>query len=328
MPKTRVILTVDTEPSIAGAMEDPIRFPPLLEEPVWGDVNGRSEALGFITRTLESHDLAATFFVETVHTRHFGPQAMQRVTDHLQAAGQDIQLHIHPVWQNFGNDVAAGPRHNDDSSALDEEQLGALIVEGCDQIEAWTGTRPVAMRTGNFSANRAVYRAMKQAQLQLASNICIASADYNDQSLCQAGGVQIVEDVHELTVGCFIDPGPVGKGRYRALQITACSASELTALLEQCSAQSVDTLVLVTHPFEFIKKADFRYTSLRPNRLVQKRLEILCQFLCEHQERFEVCTFSALAQELPLQAQPAPSLKGSVLRSLSRATQNFVNDRI
>jgi hypothetical protein len=328
MPKTRVILTVDTEPSIAGAMEDPVRFPPLLEEPVWGEVNGRSEALGFITRTLEHHDLRATFFVETVHTRHFGPQAMNRFTDHLQAAGQDIQLHIHPVWKNFGNPPPAGPRYNDDSSALGEEELTALINEGCDQIKAWTGTRPVAMRTGNFSANRTVYRAMKQAQLYLASNICIASADYEDQSLCQAGGVQVVEGVHELTVGCFIDPGPVGKGRYRAAQITACSASELTSLLDECHAQSAETLVLVTHPFEFIKKADFRYTFLRPNRLVQQRLEVLCQFLRQHQDRFEVCTFGALGQEMPLQPQTAPFLKSSVLRSLTRATQNFVNDRI
>lgn len=328
MHKTRVILTVDTEPSIAGAMEDPVRFPPLLEEPVWGEVNGRSEALGFITRTLAQHSFQATFFVETVHTRHFGPQAMQRVTDHLQAAGQDIQLHIHPVWKNFGSPPPGAHRYDDDSSALGEEELCELITEGCDQIEAWTGTRPVAMRTGNFSANRAVYRAMQQAQLRLASNICIASADYDDTSLCHAGGIQLVEDVHELSVACFIDHGPVGRGRYRAAQITACSASELTALLNACSAQAVDTLVLVTHPFEFIKKADFRYTSLRPNRLVQSRLEVLCRFLDQHRDRFEVSTFGALSRKLPLNPQPAPLLQGSVLKSLTRATLNFVNDRL
>ena len=286
-------------------MDDPVRFPPLLEEPVWGEVHGRSEALGFITRTLERYGLEATFFVETAHTRHFGPEKMRRVADHLQAAGQDIQLHIHPVWKNFGT-APVGHRYNDDSAALAEEELTTLIAEGCDQIESWTGVRPVAMRTGNFSANRGVFRAMQRSQLGLSSNICIASAHYEDSTLCQPGGLQHVEGVHEFPVACFTDPGPVGKGRYRAVQITACSVSELTSLLDMSNAQSAQTLILVTHPFEFIKKADFRYTSLRPNRLVQKRLEGLCHFLTSHPDRFEVCTFSALAQELPLDPQPAP----------------------
>jgi hypothetical protein len=327
MRRTRVILTVDTEPSIAGAMEDPTRFPPLLEEPVWGEVNGRSEALGFITETLTRYDLQATFFVETVHTRHFGPQPMQRCTDHLLAAGQDVQLHIHPVWKNFSS-PAPGRRYNDDSSALDEEELTALIREGCDQIQAWTGMRPVAMRTGNFSATPIVYQAMAKAQLRLASNICIACADYEETALRQAGGIQMISGVHELPASCFIDPGPAGKGRYRAAQITACSASELIAILNQCSAQSVDTLVLVTHPFEFIKKADFRYRSLRPNRVVQRRLGTLCRFLSDHQDQFQVSTFGALARQLPLPAETAPILKSTVMRSLGRATQNFINDRI
>ena len=44
-PKTKVVLSVDTEPSIAGAFVIPAHKP-LLHEPVAGEVNGRSEALG------------------------------------------------------------------------------------------------------------------------------------------------------------------------------------------------------------------------------------------------------------------------------------------
>jgi hypothetical protein len=328
MHETRVILTVDTEPSIAGAMEDPTRYPPLLHEPVWGEVNGRSEALGFITRTLAQYGLKATFFVETAHTRHFGPQGMQRYTDHLLENKQDVQLHIHPVWQNFSRPPPTDRRYNDDSGALDEAEILALIEEGCNQIQAWTGARPIAMRTGNFSATVAVYRAMAHAGVILSSNICIASATYPDPSLCHAGGIHIIEGVHEIPAGCFIDPGPVGKGRYRAVQITACSTAELLHLLNQCHEQSVDTLILVTHPFEFIKKSDFRYNSLRPNRLVQGRLDSLCRFLSQHPDRFQVSTFGALAKEMPLRSAPAHSLRSSTINSLFRATQNFVNDRI
>ena len=328
MHETRVILTVDTEPSIAGAMEDPARFPPLLDEPVWGEVNGCSEALGFVTRTLAQYDLKATFFVETVQVRHFGPQVMQRYTDHLLENEQDVQLHIHPVWQNLSHPPPADRRYNDDSGALDEAELLTLIEDGCNQIQAWTGARPVAMRTGNFSATLAVYRAMAQAGVKLSSNICIANATYPEASLCHAGGAHMIEGVQELPAGCFIDPGPVGKGRYRAVQITACSTAELFHLLNQCHKQSVDTLILVTHPFEFIKKADFRYNSLRPNRLVQGRLESLCNFLSQHPDRFQVSTFGALAQQMPLASEPAPFLRTSTVNSLFRATQNFINDRV
>lgn len=327
MHKTQVILTVDTEPSIAGAMEDPGRYPPLLHEPVWGEVNGRSEALGFITSTLAKYGLKATFFVETVHTRHFGPEVMQRYTDHLLEDKQDVQLHIHPVWRNFSHPPPAGRPYNDDSGALEEPELAALIEEGCDQIQAWAGARPVAMRTGNFSATRTVYRAMASKGLTLSSNICIASAEYPEALLRQAGGNHMIEGVQEFPAGCFIDPGPVGRGNYRAAQITACSLRELCNLLSQCHKQSVDTLVLVTHPFEFIKKADFRYNSLRPNKVVQRRLDKLCHFLCQHPDRFQVSTFGALAQKLPMTSEPPPSLRSTAMSSLLRATQNFINDR-
>jgi len=328
MPPTRVILTVDTEPDIAGAMRNRTRFPPLLDEPVWGGVNGRSEALGFITRTLTHYDLKATFFVETVHTRYFGQQPMGHCIDHLLDAKQDVQLHIHPVWQNFSLPESAGQRYYDDSGALEEDELVVLIEEGCEQIHAWTGHRPVAMRTGNFSSSMAVYRAMKRNNLRLAYNICIASSEYTDPSLRHAGGVHIIDGVHELPVNCFVDPGPVGKGRHRAAQITACSSNELINLLNQCSQRSIETLILVTHPFEFIKKSDSRYTSLRPNLLVQRRLDAICRFLSQNKERFQVSTFGELASQLPLKPEPAPCLQSTVIGSLFRATQNFINDRI
>jgi hypothetical protein len=328
MHRTRVILTVDTEPSVAGAMKDRKRFPPLLHEPIWGEVNGRSEALGFITRTLEHYNLPATFFVETVHTSYFGNLEMKRYTDHLLEAGLDVQLHIHPVWRNFSDSLAPSRHYNDDSAALGEAELTSVIEHGCSQIQEWTGQRPVAMRTGNFSASMKVYRAMANAGLPLASNICIACESYPETSLQKSGGIQKIDSVYELPAACFIDPGPIGSGSYRAAQITACSASELINLLQQCHAQSVDTIVLVTHPFEFIKKADFRYRSMRANRVVQKRLQKLCSFLAANRDRFQAITFSDLAEQLPLSKQAAPALQSSRIKSFLRASQNFINDRI
>lgn len=328
MHKTQVILTVDTEPSIAGAMEDLNRYPPLLHEPVWGEVDGDSEALGFITKTLNHFDFKATFFVETVHTKMFGLLPMKQYTDHLLACKQDIQLHIHPVWLNFVNSAHSGKKYNDKSAELDQHDLTELIKESGDIIESWTGKKPVAMRTGNFSASSSVYRAMADAGIYLASNICVACEDYSEKQLQIPGGIQEINGVYEFPASCFIDPGPIGKGRYRAAQITACSAGEIMKILNQCGKRSTDIVVIVTHPFEFIKKSDFRYNKMRANQMVQRRLEKVCSFLYRNQDRFEITTFGALNNFFPPPLAPSPALKTTIINSLARSTTNFINDRI
>src|SRR3546814_20639808 len=101
--KTAVVSTVDTEPSLAGAFDDPTLYAPLIHEPVWGEVAGTSQALGFLVRVLRSHGLEATFFVETAHTRYFGKKAMAGYAERLFAACLDVQLHLHPMWLNYAN---------------------------------------------------------------------------------------------------------------------------------------------------------------------------------------------------------------------------------
>lgn len=92
-----------TEPSITGAYVDPKRFKPLIHEPVWGEVAGKSKALGFLIRTLQKLSLEATFYIETANTRYFGQAPMGECARKLRAAGQDVQLHPHPTWLNFEN---------------------------------------------------------------------------------------------------------------------------------------------------------------------------------------------------------------------------------
>ncbi len=105
--KTKVVLTVDTEPSIAGALRENEFHTPLIHEPVAGVVDGKSEALGFLAETLSGHGLVATFFVETVHTRYFPDTVMGGYVDHLLRAGQDVQLHLHPCWLSFAAALSA-----------------------------------------------------------------------------------------------------------------------------------------------------------------------------------------------------------------------------
>ncbi|WP_299616380.1 hypothetical protein [Pelagibius sp.] len=325
--KTKVVLTVDTEPSIAGAFIDPKANPPLIDEPVAGEVAGRSEALGFMISTLGRHGLRATFFVETLHTAYFPPASMGRYVEQLQAAGQDVQLHLHPSWLSFENGrLAVGEKVTDHCSELGRERLVEVIRRGCEQIASWTGRRPTGMRTGNFSTAFSVFEAMNDAGLENASNICLAVYQPPEEKLWLSGGSHRLAGIRELPVTCFTDSGPVGRGRLRPLQVTALSADEMIALLQQAHDGQRGVVVIVTHPFEYLKKRDFRFRGLKANRLVQGRLERLCAFLAANDDRFDVVSLEEAAQDT--EAENAPPLKGHALRAALRAAANVVNDRL
>src|SRR3546814_10670783 len=134
------------------------------------------------------------------------------------------------------------------------------------------------MRTGNFSTALRVFEAMRDAGLENASNICLAVHRPPEEALWVTGGSHRFAGIRELPVTCFVDSGPVGRGRLRPMQVTAGSAAEQIALLRQAHDDQRGVVVIVTHPFAYLKKRDFSYRGLTANRLMQRRLESLCGF--------------------------------------------------
>jgi hypothetical protein len=324
--KTKVVLTVDTEPSIAGAFRENEVHTPLIDEPVAGMVDGKSEALGFLVETLGRYGLAATFFVETVHTRYFPDTVMGGYVDRLLRAGQDVQLHLHPCWLSFedGRHDRSKPA-SDNCHELEPGRLADLIGEGAERILAWTGARPSGMRTGNFSTALSVFEAMSEAGLSHASNICLAVHRPPEPELAVSGGVHDFAGIRELPVTCFADVGPVGRGRLRPMQVTALTAREQISLLNMAHGHANPVVVIVTHPFEFVKKRDFRYTNLSPNRIIQDRFRRLCAFLSENSNRFEVVPLAAAAEAADGE-QAWTELRGNAFNSVVRAAANAAND--
>ena len=321
-------MTVDTEASIAGAFRENEAHTPLIHELVAGVVGGKSQALGFLVETLSRYGLVATFFVETVQTRYFPDRVMGSYVDRLLRAGQDVQLHLHPCWLSFKDGKL--DRSNlvtDDCSELETGRLTALIGEGADRIGAWTGTRPTGMRTGNFCAALSVFEAMRQAGLSHGSSICLAAYRPLQPQLAVTGGVHDFAGIRELPVTCFVDVGPVGRGRLRAMQVTALTAREQINLLNAAHGCANPVLVIVTHPFEFVKKRDYRYAKLRPNRFIQHRFRRLCAFLSANSDRFEVLPLAVAAAAVD--GRPTwTELTGNPFYSIARAATNAVNDRL
>lgn len=333
--RTKVIITVDTEPSIAGAFANPKRNKPRIHEPIWGKVGGKSQGLGFIIDTLVRNQLCATFFVETIHQSYFSKELMGDYVDRLCAAKQDIQLHLHPCWLSFKKDFEGGNKpHTDQCGGLSDERLATLIEEGSNCIRDWCGSAPRSLRTGNFSVSANVYRAMKLTGLTISSNICIAvappaeaTADQWGDPLSLAGGIHFLYGIYELPVTCFKDRSLLRPGKFRPLQITACSFEEQRAHLTALHEAGATVGVIVTHPFEFLCWSGASFRNLRANRLVQRRFENLCSFLAKNADKFEVVPIGRISDE-ELKIETAIRLDGNAISATCRSLENFINDRL
>jgi len=328
---TKVIITIDTEFSAGGAFEDVTgKTRPVGIPNVTGPVGGVEQGLGFMLNTFARHGADATFFVETLHVRHFGSEPMGQLARRIQAAGHDLQMHLHPLWLAFDGEQI--DRHmtpwppDDYCSGRSVDDLTAMMRDGLEVFETWGLPRPVALRTGNLAVDRNVYRAQAEAGLPLASNIGVYVYKPEDSSLQLAGGRHRIEGIVELPVLCFNDLD-IGRFRHqRILQISSTGWQEQRAVLERAHAAGVDTVVILTHPFEFFKRADAQCRDLRPNRVNQARLDKLCAFIQAHPS-FRFSTFANAKEDWFKAAElPAPNLAAPPTSVVTRILQNKLNE--
>lgn len=326
-PLTKVVLSVDTEPSVSGSITYPDRRRPLIDEPVLGMVGSRSEALGFILETLREHGLQATFFVETAHVRAFGEAPMRRHVDTILREDHDVQLHLHPVWTSW-RDGRYDPawRVTDECARLPRERLVELFAEGKALLERWTGRGVSAARAGNFSSSLDVLRASGEAGLPVTSHVNIANRLPLDPELHQAGGALRIAGVLEFPATCFRQRLRLRSG-WRSLSIAAITADEMISALRGLRHTGSRVAMIVMHPFNFLKRRNVQFEGMRADRLAQGRLRKLARFLASNPRDFAVCTLTQVAAQHQYDCPP-PALRGSLLRTVVRIARNWANDRL
>jgi hypothetical protein len=324
--RTQVLITVDTEFSIGGAFADPARRRPIGAANVTCEVDGCEQGLGFLLETFERYGTAATFFVEAANVHWFGDAEMGGIVSRILAAGQDVQLHLHPCWTAFREpgwrDTAPLAPPDDRCDGRGETELAELIAHGIATLERMGAPRPLALRTGNLRVDRNVYRAMRACDLALASNIGLAFNVPDDPALRLRGGRHRIEGVLEVPVLTY------GPGE-RLLTTTGCSWGETEALLRQARRERVETVVLLTHPFEFVKGDRLDPARKRRNRINQQRLERLCAFVAAHPDDYETASFTGAAGRwLDAPDAPEPSLRVPLPRVIARMIENKANDLV
>jgi len=328
--KTEICITIDTEFSIGGAFANPSRYRPISNETVSCVVDGQEEGLGFLLRRFRDFGVHATFFVETLQTAYFGESRMGAIVERIAKEGHDIQPHLHPCWLHFrdrGWRTLEQP--NDSCAGRDQCELEALLHYSFDVFARWGIPRPVALRTGGFHCDRTVYRAMRQCGLPLASNVALGIYRPSDPALHCVSGRHLIEGVMEIPVIGYSTTLPLMKARIRNTAITATSWAEMETLLWEAREQGISPFVVLTHPFEFVKCDDFRYSVMRRNTINQRRLQRLLEFISRNSDSFVAATFASQGERW-LAGGPSPNRLLFSPRGLSlmRAAQNFINDRI
>ncbi|MCF8473726.1 MAG: hypothetical protein K9G26_03435 [Emcibacter sp.] len=326
--RTEISITIDTEFSIGGALSNPEKYKPVSESAVLCRTDGEEHGLGFLLEAFNKYNISASFFVECANYFYFGDEPMKSFVKRILDAGLDTQLHIHPCWLNFNQDKNIGTFPTNDSCAgRDYDELRKIFELCIEVFQRWTGKRPEAIRTGSLVADLNLYKVMRDLEIPLASNIALGVFQPDEPELQIYNGYTKIEGVTEFPVFSYNDMNMFGRMHIKSLQITSCSWPEMKYILWNARKLGIQNIVILTHPFEYIKKADMQYNELTRNRVNKKRLEKLCKFIAEHDQDFVSVDFSKLSQaKRAADKNCNPLLRTPSLYTIGRKIHNKIND--
>jgi hypothetical protein len=328
MQRTDVLLTIDTEFSAGGFWADP-ESKPVGPRAVDLEIDGRSHGLGFLLDTFRRSSVTATFYVEALNVLCFGDEPMGRVAREIRDAGQDVQLHLHPMWMGFENsEDPRGAMPGDSMAGRDKAFLKRVfdVAEGA--FERWGLARPVAVRNGNLQTDRTVYEVMGERGLRLASHIGLAVSRPPEPELHLCSGRHRIEGVLEVPVLSYREGS--ADGRLKSLTITGASFQETVHLLESAHARGLGQVVILTHAHEFVKARDVQFRNIRPHGVNQRRLTRLCEYLDRNRDRFDTPGMANRAERWLAAPEESddPGLTVPFWPALKRKVQNRLCDKI
>ena len=260
---------------------------------------------------LAAHGLKACFFVDPMPALLYGIEPVARMVEPILAAGQEVQLHLHPFWAG----LAAGEAPVYDLADLDRKAQQAMLATARELLIEAGAPAPIAFRAGSFAANSDTIAAL--AALGIRYDSSHNGGHHPRPSNLPLGPRRIAParlgKVIEVPVGQVEE----GLGRLRHLQICAISMAEMRAALRHAADNRHPLTTIVSHSFELATT-----DGLRPNRIVQSRFEGLCAFLDEEAERLPTLHFADLPNcDVPLDCEAAPLAVGRVRRARRVAEQ-------
>lgn len=315
---TSVFFTVDTEiiwrHHVAGHDVDTL-FARSFEP---GGV-GVSYQLGLLQR----HGLKATYFVDPMPALVYGLDPFKRLIETILAAGQEVQLHLHPNWigaKAGDNGNASGPA-NINELTLDEQR--DLLGGARDLLVAAGAPVPIAFRGGNYGANDDTLTALVDLAFQYDTSHNGAAHPWPSAITLAESQIAPIEHQGIIEVPVtLIEDAP---GRMRHFQICALSAAEMRAALDHATDNDHAALTIVNHGFELANR-----NGTAPNAVHVSRFEALCAMLADRRDALPTTHF-ADRPVLDLDREDRPmgaSLARRRWRQAEQLWSNLVAERV
>lgn len=314
---TSVFLTVDTElmwrHHTAGCD---------LSTQIERSIDPAGVGIAYQLGQLARYGLKATFFVDPMPTMVFGLDAIRPVVEAIVAAGQEVQLHMHPNWAGakVGDAGKSAGRFELIDYSLDEQR--ALIAGARDLLKTCGAPDPVAFRAGSYAANDDTLTALADLGFRYDSSHNGADAPWPSQIGLPPRQIAPVlrNGVTEVPV-TLIEDAP---GSLRHFQICALSQGEMRAALDHASAHGHAAVTIVGHSFELANRA-----GTRANGVHVGRFEALCRMLADARDTLpttqfrDLPDFAGAGDAAPL----APNMLRTRWRQAEQLWSNLVEER-
>lgn len=308
-----VLLTIDTELSPGRSVATAAEVATNVQGSFYGTSSGQG-GLGLQLELLRQYRLKAVFFVEVLATLAVGDDPIREVVHLLDAADQEVQLHLHTEWLALAAHNPLGKKCGQNMSDFSESEQIDLVYIGKEVLARYCNKKISAFRAGNYGCDNATLHAL------LKNNIHFDSS-YNYPYLSRGCSIDApniltdathIEGITEVPVTFFQD----WRCHNRHAQICACSFSELSHALLRAHATGFKTFVIVCHSFELINRS-----RTRVNKLLVHRFHKLCKFLHQRRDIFRVVGFN----DLNVGSAPLPKpLTSSPYRTMARYAEQLV----
>lgn len=327
-----VFITVDVECSMGGAWADESLRPVSPARGILGEYGGRPLGLPLIVDILRGAGLAATFFVEPFAEEQGYPGELEPICWDLIDRGQDVQLHVHPNCMHYGlHRQGKGQGASDYFADLAPDEQLELLRTGCDRLEAWTGSRPVAFRAGNMGASEDVLEQVARAGIPIDSSytFCYAGGQCRFRPEEPYNGSKWYGQVLELALSGFYQPRLPGLHPAKPLDIVGISFEECRDAIEQTCRAGADAVVIL-HSFSLFKVRNVQYDGGRLNRIVRRRFARLCAWLAASAEEHPTYVFGELPAAIAegdYQARAVPPCRlATPVRAVTRKAVQLLNN--
>ncbi|HXH16724.1 MAG TPA: polysaccharide deacetylase [Sphingomonas sp.] len=241
---------------------------------------------------LAKHDLKACFFVDPMPALVYGLAPVRRMVETIVAAGQEVQLHLHPHWAGakLGDGGAAHGRFQLYDYSLAEQT--DLLVRATDLLVEAGAPKPIAFRAGSYAANDDTLTALATLGFSYDSSHNGSQAPGDSRISLPAQQIAPVRypAVAGQEAGLIEVPVTViGDVRHniRTFQLCALSAGESYDALEHAAVSQHAAVTIVSHGFELANRS-----GTRANAVHVRRFQALCAVLAEMRDVLPTCHFA------------------------------------